>query len=763
MKNPKAKLIFAIACVALIVFSALIGSLVQTAGWTASITDLRDVTNTGTKIMKSNEEGAVEKAYAVNGSVTSGILIVPKNATKDTPAPAVVLTHGMYNNREMQYQFGIELARRGFVTLMVDRPKHGHNDGSTLNSGDDVLNGAKYLYNLTDKEGNRIVDPDRIGTTGHSFAGMAIANALGMDGYDTKGKCNVAAGESYTWNGATEEALSKGYHMAILSAAVNQACTPNNANYGSNMLGVGNIMGNADDLYDKCNTKTPVYSAIPLDKVTTVDYANALKGQYKTNSDGYLYVKKGNNFVKVTEKIPYSKLTTYYRLSTVASCKHYLQSDMAMTYIGVDTKTFTGAQYNVVNGGVYDKNAGGVLINQPSSTKYVSQATKGQQLSSNSKSIRMLYETDAIHTMITFSTITAAQCSDFFYCVFGTPQGARFINPVNQTWWIKEGIAIVGVIAMFGLLLAIIDFALTTRPFKSLAAAEGEVEINASLGRSVRKHISYWVVGALTMIFGIWCYCEKLDGWYATSLWKELIENTTNIVTGIPFRSWTTVSRLCYWGVCSAIFAMCLTAVVWVINRIINMVKYKEDYEQYDDHPFQGFKVRNAGNIFKTILLAAILLAVFYGIVNLLWKVLVVDFRFFTFGFRIFKLDRLPSYLRFGVFFFIYYLVAGALSQNYRVKDLPEWATIAINVGFNVVGIMLFVCWANAYSIATGTVNSSLYFRNYCYTYPLIPAVGIATVMARRIYVKTGNAWLAALTNALIFTCMSCANQSVGI
>ncbi|HQN52281.1 MAG TPA: hypothetical protein PK913_14615, partial [Phenylobacterium sp.] len=54
------------------------------------------------------------------GVVMSGLLYLPPNATAAHPAPAVLVSHGYINTREMQSPFAIELARRGFVVLAMD-------------------------------------------------------------------------------------------------------------------------------------------------------------------------------------------------------------------------------------------------------------------------------------------------------------------------------------------------------------------------------------------------------------------------------------------------------------------------------------------------------------------------------------------------------------------------------------------------------------------------------------------------------------------
>ena len=106
-------------------------------------------------------------------------------------------------------------------------------------------------------------------------------------------------------------------------------------------------------------------------------------------------------------------------------------------------------------------------------------------------------------------------------------------------------------------------------------------------------------------------------------------------------------------------------------------------------------------------------------------------------------------------------MITSALSQNYRVKDLPEWATVAINVVFNIIGILILLWASNDYFIRTGAQTVG-YPVNLFYiaAIPIIPCVAIATVIARRMYVRTGNAWLAGIINAVIMTIIACANTS---
>ena len=122
------------------------------------------------------------KVDEVNWVDTDGIrktalLLVPENATLETPAPAIVTSHGFLNNKEMQDLNYVELARRGYVVLAIDMASHGDSQiapgvGNMMPS---VWQGVLFLADIG------YVDTARIGVTGHSFGGLSSNFAVTMD------------------------------------------------------------------------------------------------------------------------------------------------------------------------------------------------------------------------------------------------------------------------------------------------------------------------------------------------------------------------------------------------------------------------------------------------------------------------------------------------------------------------------------------------------------------------------------------------------
>ena len=117
-----------------------------------------------------------------SGHELDALLLVPENATVETPAPAIVVSHGWYNNREMQDLNYVEYARRGYVVMAISM--YGHGDSEVLADADywNDANNANGLYDAV-KHVARLpfVDSSRIGVTGHSNGALACREAVLQD------------------------------------------------------------------------------------------------------------------------------------------------------------------------------------------------------------------------------------------------------------------------------------------------------------------------------------------------------------------------------------------------------------------------------------------------------------------------------------------------------------------------------------------------------------------------------------------------------
>ena len=97
-----------------------------------------------------------------SGYTMSAYLLIPKSATAENLAPAIVTSHGYLNNKEMADANYVELARRGFVVLSIDQPDHGDSEVTPdffILAPDGVYQGVLALSRMP------FVDTSRIGVT----------------------------------------------------------------------------------------------------------------------------------------------------------------------------------------------------------------------------------------------------------------------------------------------------------------------------------------------------------------------------------------------------------------------------------------------------------------------------------------------------------------------------------------------------------------------------------------------------------------------
>lgn len=141
----------------LMLVSSIGASLVQTAGGTVAVKDMRWETP--------------------SGQMVSALLFKPDSVTEENKAPAIVVSHGWWNNREMQDANYVELARRGFVVVSIDM--YGHGNSSYLRN-DQLDLGGTGMYDVVKLVAD-LPYVDGIGVSGHSNGARAANFSVALD------------------------------------------------------------------------------------------------------------------------------------------------------------------------------------------------------------------------------------------------------------------------------------------------------------------------------------------------------------------------------------------------------------------------------------------------------------------------------------------------------------------------------------------------------------------------------------------------------
>lgn len=161
--NKKKNLIILGIALILCLFSGIGASSIQTLGGEVVVKDMQWETE--------------------SGQMLSALLFVPETATEEKPAPAIVVSHGWFNNREMQDLNYVEYARRGYVVISIDMYGHGNSDDVVaedwIENGTGMYDAVLLLADLP------YVDSSKIGVTGHSNGARAANwSVLADDAHD---------------------------------------------------------------------------------------------------------------------------------------------------------------------------------------------------------------------------------------------------------------------------------------------------------------------------------------------------------------------------------------------------------------------------------------------------------------------------------------------------------------------------------------------------------------------------------------------------
>lgn len=153
---------------AVIAVASWCGSLVQTSGGRVEVTGITLPTQ--------------------NGQWVSADLYRPRSATKDSPAPLVVVVPGFQRTKETLSNIAIELARRGVVAIAIDPYAQGSSSASlstqaATTEGYGMFAVVEYAASTS---ALNYVDKTRIAATGHSAGGNAAIRGASFFGKQAK-------------------------------------------------------------------------------------------------------------------------------------------------------------------------------------------------------------------------------------------------------------------------------------------------------------------------------------------------------------------------------------------------------------------------------------------------------------------------------------------------------------------------------------------------------------------------------------------------
>ena len=155
-------------CLSVIVVSSIMASLIQSSFGKVDVMSIKVPTQDGQWLVAD--------------------LFKPKSATRENPAPLVVVVPGFQRSKEALSNIAIELSRRGIVAMSIDPYAQGSSSSSlqrraATTEGYGMFALVDYAYNTPNLN---YIDKARIAATGHSAGGNAAIRGAAHFGKEAK-------------------------------------------------------------------------------------------------------------------------------------------------------------------------------------------------------------------------------------------------------------------------------------------------------------------------------------------------------------------------------------------------------------------------------------------------------------------------------------------------------------------------------------------------------------------------------------------------
>lgn len=347
---------------------------------------------------------------------------------------------------------------------------------------------------------------------------------------------------------------------------------------------------------------------------------------------------------------------------------------------------------------------------------------------------RVLYTPTQIHSWFVLSPTSTGLTATFLQDSLNAP------NPLpasNQLAFVKELFTALGLAGMFMFMVALIYVLIETPAFACLKAKE-PVQPLAVPNRQGKL----WFWGAI------------------------LVSAIVSFATLFPIATWVNTSAVD--PLLPIVQAKALG--VWgVISGLVTLLLVFLNYHFYGKK--NGIDLRARGVILpkgvlgKTILLGVIAPVAAYAFVYVADYFFLTDFRFWTFAARAFGSDKVRYILAALPLYLMYYIPNSIATNCFRYNKLggKEWVnTLIVSVGnalgcIGLLAVQYGVFVATGYSMwhDNGSVKSAI-----GWSYAVVAILILAPIIARKIYKKTNNPYLAGIVNGIMVAIISCTSTT---
>lgn len=642
----------------------------------------------------------------------AGLLYMPAGAGADDPRPVIVTTHGYLNSKEMQDAPAIEMSRRGYIVLALDMYDHGDSRwASDIKVGDQFstfwiysqFDAATYMakqdYTKKDAKGNAY-----LAVSGHSMGGFSSLIAVYMDEMTS---LQTGTRSIYT-------ALTAGADFSYAAAIAPE--TDYIAAFGDRTIGM--IAAHYDEFFfNKTAEERTADELLVTGTVTYKNFADTLSGK---------------QFLGVMDQTGAADAGTFYKVES-----------------------------------------GDLMFD-------------GNPVRASQTGEHIIYTPAQTHPWSHFSQNTTADIIDFYHTAFAGVTAASQTNvdldSGNQIWMLKELFNFIALIGFFLLIVPIITLLLKV-PFLKRAITEKTPAVAAP--KTMLQKVVFWITAAFCGLFPAILFATLMDKTAAgmgvvfiiaiiaavigavisalgfvrknkTFAYGGIAAAVVSAVTALVFKFASNIiplssafnepitNQVAFWSICCALIILVITIFYYVLSKQKAGTKIK-DY---------GVSL-NIPSIAASLCVALISVGAVYALLFAVQAILGTDFRIWTFAVRTFSVDYLLVALRYLPFIFFYYLINTiAINANTRERKGGYGLAIFLNIG----GLTLWLALQYIMDFATGVAMFPAQNLNGIVLIAIVPCLAIAAVLAKKIFEKTNNVWLASFVNAMLFTMIMAAN-----
>ena len=344
-----------------------------------------------------------------------------------------------------------------------------------------------------------------------------------------------------------------------------------------------------------------------------------------------------------------------------------------------------------------------------------------------SNSLRVIFNEELLHPFQPYNKEATANQINYFEKVFGFPIK---IASSNQIWHFKELFTLINMITSLILLIPLSRTLLKLKFFKLIVKPIPD----ALPVQTMKGKLIFWLIFFLSASIACITFIPMVD------IAKVLFSESANREL-----TWFFPQR------------MNNSVMLWAaLNGSIGLIIFFISFYLFGRH--HGVKKDSWGvtisknELFRTIILGIIIFSIYYIILNLIYFLFHVDYRFWFIGVRIFQPEMLLVLMMYFPMFFIFFF-SNSLRVNgsMRFQGQKEWLSKLIAGFANSFGLMLIIIIQYVTYAKTGTVFWTTNWLSVNLLFGIVPMMFILPYFNRLFFQMTGRVYLGPIVTCLIF------------